>query len=86
MQKVINDEMPELVDSLDAATDGATLDAMEAADVAKIGTHIGYLTTYLKSKKYEKIGWELGAIAYDITLAVKGETSATIDGKTYNFI
>lgn len=86
MQKVINDVMPKLVDSLDELTDGATLVAMEVADVAKIGTHIGYLTTYLKSKKYEKIGWELGAIAYDITLAVKGETSATIDGKTYNFI
>lgn len=86
VQKVIDDTMPELVDALDAASGGISYAALEAGNAAKIGTHVGYLISYFKSKSYQNIGWELGAIAFDITQAIKGESSVTIDGETFDFV
>lgn len=78
--------MPKMIDSLDAATGGASLAAIESVNAVKIGTHIGYLISYIENNNYQNIGWEMGAIAYDVTLAVEGESSVTIEGETFTFL
>lgn len=85
-QSAINEVMPKLIDALDGATAGVTLAIVESINAVKIGVHTGYLVEYLNARKWQDIGWELGAISYDVTQAFEGESSVTIDGETFDFI
>jgi hypothetical protein len=84
--QLIDEAVPDMIDALGAATGGISVAVIEAFDAAKVGFHIAYLYDYYKKKDYTNIGWEMGAIAYDITQAVQGKSSVTIDGETFNFI
>jgi len=75
-----------LIDALDAATDGISEVAVEVFNAVKIAWHIGHLYSYYKKKDFTNIGYEMGAIAFDISQAVKGESSVTIAGETFDFI
>jgi len=75
-----------MIDALGVATGGISEGALEVFNAAKVAWHIDYLYSYYKKKDYTNIGWEMGAIAYDITKAIEGESSVTIDGETFNLI
>lgn len=85
VQKVIDDVMPKMLDALGLATGDVSYAAIEAANVMKIGVHTGYLVSYYKCKNFNNIGWELGSICYDLTQAVRGISSVTVQGRTFDF-
>lgn len=84
--KVVDEAVPEMIDALGAATGGISEAALEVFNAAKVAWHIDYLYSYYKKKDYTNIGWEMGAIAYDITQAIEGKSSVTIEGETFDFI
>jgi len=75
-----------MIEGLDETTAGIVLAIVEFINVVKIGVHTGYLVEYINARNWEHIGWEIGAILFDLVQAVKGETSFTIGGHTYDFI
>lgn len=83
---VVNEAMPKMIDSLDAATGGLSLVAIEVIDFGKIGVHATALWGYYASGDYVNVGWELGAITYDIIEAAEGQTSVTVGDHTYDLI
>jgi len=85
-QDIINQAVPAMIDALGAATGGISEAAVEVFDAAKVAWHIDYLYSYYKKKDYTNIGWEMGAMAFDITQAVQGKSSLTIEGETFDFI
>lgn len=83
---MLNDVLPKLLNSLGLATDGASVAAIQTVNAVKLGVHIGYLISYIEKNNYQNIGWEMGAIAFDVTQAVEGESSITVDGQTFSFL
>jgi len=83
---IVDQAMPAMIDALGVATGGISEGALEVFNAAKVAWHIDYLYSYYKKKDYTNIGWEMGAIAYDITKAIEGESSVTIEGETFDFI
>lgn len=86
LQQVINEAMPAATAAFDTAVAAELGTVLEVADIAKIGAHTDDLISYYKSKDYKNIGWEIGAIAYDVTQALEGKSSVTIDGETFNLL
>lgn len=86
VQKVVEEAVPDMINALGAATGGISEAALEAFNAAKTAWHLCYLMDYFHKKDYVNIGWEMGAMAFDITQAVQGKSSVTIEGETFNFI
>jgi len=68
------------------ATDPAVWVFSEALDAIKILVHAGHLWSYYDDDNYKDMGWEIGAILYDIIEAIEGKTSISIGGNDISFI
>jgi len=58
----------------------------EALDAIKIMVHAGYLWSYYEDDNYKEMGYEIGAILYDIMDAIEGKTSISIGDNDISFI
>jgi hypothetical protein len=68
------------------ATDPAVWAFSEALDAIKILVHAGYLWSYYDDDNYKEMGYEVGAILYDIMDAMEGKTSISIGDNDISFI
>jgi len=85
MLQVIDKAVPDMITSLGAATGGISEASIEAFNSGKVAFHLGYLFDYFHKKDFQNIGYEMGAIAFDISQAVEGQSSVSIKGETFNF-